>query len=295
MLSFTPIDYKLWSWAMFLNGTPYGGICLNYLLILFEGWGIFKISEGFSLTHSRTNFPFIMYLLFQISNPRLQYLSEGSAVALIMLPIIAMLFLTYQKPDATREGFIVGILSGMLFILWNKSLLYYPLIIIGFWNMRSLNLKTFLSTLLGLAAIFWMQFIYLFWTDQLGMFTEPFVDLFQFQLIQFESLPIGLIIHIAVIGLTTLIALIYLIVSNFQEKVRIQASYNLFILTFFFAIAGILVDSGNLPGHLTIFYITSAFLSANILTKVQTKATLVLFFIITGGLLSSYILNLWSN
>lgn len=271
------------------------GVILNYLLVIVGGWGIFKINETFSLSHYRTYLPFLFYLLFQVTNPSLQFVSEGSFAALFGIPAIALLFAAYQQERAAEQAFWVGLFVSLTTLFWTKALLYLPLFLVGFWIMRSWRLKVFLGLLIGLACPFWLQFAFLFFRGDLPAFFKPFSELINYQLPQLSDIPISLQIHLATTLFIISLAGSYLLVTNFREKVRTQAYYSFLIGLSFFAAALCILDMTNISGHLTYLYISAAFLASNIFLKVQTKLISFLFLMIISAYFTAYAFNLWIN
>ncbi|MEG1586116.1 MAG: hypothetical protein RR346_04510 [Bacteroidales bacterium] len=288
-------DNSVWIPIESLKENLHRGVIVNFLVAIAGSWGIFKLNEAFSLSHYRTYLPFLFYLLLQVTNPSLQFISEGTFTMLLGIPALAVLFTSYQRETASGEGFRVGILLGILSIFWSKGLLYAPLFLIGFWLMRSWNLKIFTGALLGVIAPFWIQFSWMFFKGDSPLFFSQFEELSGYAITAITAIGLPMKINL---GLTFLLATItgsYLLVTNFREKVRTQAYYNFLILLSIYSAALCIVDSKNITGHLTWLYISEAFLISNIFIKVQTKLTTFLFLLIIGAYLTAYVFNLWIN
>lgn len=270
------------------------GVILNYLITLIAGWGVFKMNESFSLSYSRNYLPFIFYLLFQTTNPALQFLSEGSFAVVFGLSAIAILFGSYQREQASEFGFWVGLCWGILSIFWTKALLYLPLFFLGFWLMRSWRFKVLPAILSGLLTPFWLQFSWMFFKDELPAFTHQFKELSIYVPKAITTIPFELKVNLGVTLGVGIVAGFYLLVTNFREKVRTQACFNFLILLSMVSAALCIVDSTNITGHLSLFYITVTFLASNIFLKAQTKAAGFLFLIIIAAYFASYIFSLWT-
>lgn len=293
LLPSTQPDNLIWNWVEGWKQYLQQGIFINYIVTLAAGWSVFKINETFSLSHYRSYLPFVFYLLLQITNPYLQFISEGTLAVLLGLPTIAILFASYQREQASEYGFWVGLLWGTLALFWTKALLYLPLFLIGFWLMRSWRFKAFLSILIGAIAPFWLQFSWWFFKGEILPFTNQFHELYHYVPKAITSIPLALQINLGATLLIAIIAGFYLLVTNIREKVRTQACFSFLILLCVLSATLCLIDSDNITGHLSLFYITVAFLASNIFLKVQTKPTGFLFFIIIAAYFASYIFSLW--
>lgn len=269
------------------------GIIINYLIALAAGWGIFKINEVFSLNSFRSYLPYLFYLLLQITNPSLQFVSEGTFTALFGITAIAVLFASYQRYNPSNLAFWVGLLLGVLGLFWTKALLYAPLFILGFWIMRSWRFRVLLGAILGLVTPFWLQFSWMFFTDNMPAFLQQFTALTQFDLLGVMKIGLPMQANLAVTLLLSIVSCSYLMVMNLREKVRTQACYNFIILLNILSMVLCVVDTDNLTGHLTFLYTTIAFLASNIFLKVQTKLSNILFLLIIFAYLTAYVYNLW--
>lgn len=286
-------DNPVWNLVEQWQLTGRQGIIINYLITLAVGWGIFKTNEAFSLSHFRSYLPFLFYLLLQTTNPPLQFVSEGTFTALFGLSAIILLFASYQRTTASEQGFWVGLLLGTLGLCWTKALLYVPLFVLGFWLMRSSKFKVLLAVILGLLTPFWLQFSWMFFTGDITPFKNQFTELTHFDLYAMAQISLPLQVNLAITLLLGMISGSYLLVTNLREKVRTQACFNFLILLSILSTVLCIVDSDNLTGHLTFFYITIAFLASNIFLKVQTKLSNFLFLLIIFAYLTAYAYNLW--
>ncbi|MGL4293547.1 MAG: hypothetical protein ACRCSQ_08225 [Bacteroidales bacterium] len=288
-------DNSVWSFFESMKGNIHRGIILNYLLVIASGWVLFKINEGFSLSHYRSYLPFLFYLLLQITNPLIQFFSEGSIVAILAIPAIAVLFASYQNENGTEQGFWTGLLIGTLGLFWTRGLLYIPVFIIGLRIVRSWKFRTFLSLLFGIAVPFWLQFAWYFFRGEPDIFTNQFLSLRNFQIDAILRIPLSLQMHLGITIFLGMVGGTYLLITNFREKVRTQAYFNFLILLSLFSTALSIVDANNMSGHVTFVYLTIALLASNYFLKVQTKLTSFLFSLIIAAYSTSYVYCLWIN
>lgn len=271
------------------------GVILNYLFVLTSAWSLFKINETYALSHTRTYLPFWVYIILQITNPGLQFISEGTLAALTVIPSIFLLFQSYQREKASEFGFLIGLIFGSLTLFWLKGIYYMPFFILGFWFMRCLSFKVLLASVIGFIIPLWLQFAWKFFNNETISFIYQFQPIAQFELPKLTQIPLYLQINGGVTLLTGIVASVYLLITNFQEKVRTQAYFNFLILLSLISAILCLLDLNNLSGHLTILYLSVTFLASNIFIKVQTKAVTFLFLMITAAYLAAFVLNLWIN
>lgn len=270
----------IWNYFSETNSFLGTGVLINLLLVMVTGWGLFKMNENFALSHFRSALPFLFYLLFQVTNPPLQSVSEGSVAAILISVALFVLFGSYQAEKSSEHGFLIGMLMGGLSMVWSRAIFYFPVFIIGLWMMRSLRLKTLLAALIGLVTLYWLQFALYFFNDKVALFPVQFEGLFDFSIPDITQIPLWIQVNVVVTFLIGLISGTKLLISNLQEKVRTQACYNFVILLSTVASALLVFDSSDLTGHLTIMYMTIALLAGDVFTASVSKGSVALFFTI---------------
>lgn len=285
----------IWDGVEALKSNQSLGVVTNYLITIITAFALYKLSEHFTLNPVKSYLPYLLYCLMQLSNPQLQFISEGSFAAIFITTAIIMLFAAYQKKYAAPFTFLIGNSVGILALFWTKSLLYFPLFMIGLWLMRCLTLRSFLSLILGVGSILWLQLSYFFFIDQSDLFLAQFEVIGNLSIANFNQIALFTRIQIILTFLIGVVMGTKLLISNFKEKVRTQACYNFVILLSTIASVLALLDAEHITGHLTIMYLTVSLLAANLFTKLATKGMSVLFIIILLLYSTSYILSLWSN
>ena len=280
-LSSTQPANEVWLHILNFNLTwPVLSKWINFAVMMFCGWGLYKINDLFGLSRFRTNLQLLFYILFYIGNPSLFFTSEGTFAALFILGSLFFLFSTYQQSIVSQYGFLIGISLGTMALFWTKGLLYIPIFIIGLSFMRALNFRSFLAVLLGVIAIFWLQFAVNYFMDSTDQFFAQFKDLFRFTIPDFTRLPRVIQGNILLTFVLGLISGINLLINNFKEKVRTQVCYNFVILLSTVASLLTFFDSRHMIGHLTLMYFTIAFLASSVFTSATSRGTTILFYLL---------------
>ncbi len=111
-----------------------------------------------------------LYLLMQCSVSEVSArFVPGTALALLALTVIALLYSCYQRPDRTQTVFLAFFLCTAASMVQAAALIYLPVLLAGCIQMRSFTVRSVVGATLGVVTPFWLL---------LGFYPEGFRGLY---------------------------------------------------------------------------------------------------------------------
>ena len=130
---------------------------INVICLLATGLIMLAINKVFAFVRSVTNLFASAFFLLQIANPQgLTCLNIGTLMCLVSAITLLPLFASYQDKHAQRSIFLISALVATGSLFHYGFLALVPAYLLGFMNLRTLNLKGFLAMLFGLVTPFWI-------------------------------------------------------------------------------------------------------------------------------------------
>lgn len=163
---------------------------------------------------------------------------------LVLIWIFFKIFSTYNKTKVSMAYFDVGLLSGII------SLLFYPAIvllffgIIALFRMRSTSLRDFFNYCLGYLLCYFLVATLMFWFDLLPQFAGSHFKLPFAVQPNAEMLTILASVKLGLVGLVAIAAIIFFVDKMSTNLIQIRKYQGVAVWFFMFAL---LIFSFNLP------------------------------------------------
>jgi hypothetical protein len=208
---------------------------VTYLIgLLLTAGGAFLIHRAnyvLVIIREKTFLPFLIYVLLVSSNPAFFPLKATTAGVFCLILAMYQLFISYHDEQATDKAFNTALFIGAGSLFWIHILWFFPLFWIGMYNFKTLNIRTFLASLIGLSVVYWFLLLWCFLRWDFTAFTVPFAALGNIDFLQITG--IGLIDWVIIIYLVflTIIASLYIITHEHDENIRTR-QYLFFLIVF---------------------------------------------------------------
>lgn len=189
------------------------------------------------LIREKTLLPFLFYVLFISTNPDFLPLKSTSLGVFCLILAIYQLFTSYHDPGAGSKAFNAALLIGIGSLLWIHILWFIPLFWIGMYNFRTLNIRTFLASLLGVGTVYWFLFGACVWFRDFTAFTIPFAALLKVSLPTASGMGWLDWVGIAGIALLTTASAINIITHEYEDVLRTRQFLSFLILMTVWAFA----------------------------------------------------------
>lgn len=203
---------------------------IGMLLMLGGAFLLHRANYILVLIREKTLLPFLFYVLFISTNPDFLPLKSTSVGVFCLILAIYQLFTSYHDLQAKSNAYNAALLIGIGSLLWIHILWFIPLFWVGMYNFRTLNLRTFLASLLGVGTVYWFLLGWCIWFADFTPFTIPFATLFRLNLLM--PAGIGLVdwIGILLMASLTTISAINIITHEYEDTLRTRQFLSFLIL-----------------------------------------------------------------
>ena len=230
----------------------------------------------------------------------------GGIVQFCFVVAFLLLFQTYQTSHSIGRTFYAFTAIGLASIAFVHVLWYVPVLwILMATQLQSLNWRTWLTSLLGLAMPYWFALLWFLlpfnlsdeWTTDFTPLADHFSKLAD---IAIQS-PItshlflgGLLVFILTIILAT-IGMAHFWQYSFEDKIRIRLLYGFFTAMTAVTVLFILVQPQHFSVLMRLLMLCTSPLIAHVLTFTSSRLSNILFFVALALALALAVFNLWGN
>lgn len=252
-----------------------------------------QLNAKHGLIRNRTYLIYIFGSLILSSHPVFIYMTPYYISTLAFLICTDLLYSSYQDKAGSRNAYAIGFVIGVSSLFSFYFLMYLPLFWIGFSLMRIFKFKNFIISILGIATIYWLTFVFFLWQNNIAGFLSPFEHLYPLLNNSIETIPLmgeGLLVVIAFALLIT-ISLDYQ-ANSFRDKIRIRANIQFLHITSLFSIIAFFFIILDPTLNLYILSCSITILLAHFFTLAEQKWKIIIFYILILIYFSCCFLNL---
>ena len=214
-----------------------------------------------------------------------------------------LLFQTYQTSHSIGRTFYAFTAIGLASIAFVQVLWYVPVLwILMATQLQSLNWRTWLASLLGLAMPYWFALLWFLlpfnlsdeWTTNLTPLADHFSQLaditFQFSIFNFQFLPALLVFVLTII--LAAIGIAHFWQYSFEDKIRIRLLYGFFTAMTAITVLFILVQPQHFDVLMRLLTLCASPLIAHVLTFTSSRLSNILFFVALALAVALTVFNL---
>lgn len=176
----------------------------------------------------------LVYILLISTNPNFFPLKSTSIGVFCLILAMYRLFITYHNPMAVYQVFSSALFIGIGSLLWVHILWFMPLFILGLFHFKSLSIRTFLASLMGVSTVYWFLLGWCVLQGDFSAFTVPFAAFTKIKIFEITGPRVIDWVIIFYIGIFVLIASVNIITHVYEENIRTRR-YLYFLITFFVA------------------------------------------------------------
>lgn len=234
-------DYSL-GWlllAPFFSNIYISAVC-GFLFSLVIAALCLSLNNKFNIIRRRTYLPYAFIIFLPACFPQLVFLSPLYLCFPFVLAAIGILYESYQSSDVAYNSFRISFMLAIASLFCPDIVFYIPLFWIGFFYMRSFNLKVIFASLLGLVMIYWpLACLIFFWKTEL---IQPIVYWYNsWENVHFiegiqSSIKISEFIIYTSASVVVICIMIYNYINSFKDKIQTRAYLSFFNLLLVFSI-----------------------------------------------------------
>lgn len=222
---------------------------------------------------------------------------RGGIMQMFVVGAFLFLFQSYQDREAVGIIYYGSLMLGLASLACPHILYFIPIIwLLMATNLLSLSWRTWWASLLGLLTPYWFISAWLVYQSDFTPLIQHFETLADFQFpINHSNLDTSVLLILGLMAVCSLTGIIHLVRKSSYDSIRIRLLYGFFIWMDLFAFALM----GFQPQHhdmlLRIIIINTSPLIAHFLALTSTKVTNIVFFVLTGLILSITAYNIWNT
>lgn len=280
----------LWQFVCRSIPTKEAAYLSGFFLMLGGAFLIHRINYISGLIREKTVFPFLFFILFSSTDPELFPLMPTSLGIFCLVLGMYQLFRSYHDENSLKTSFDWAFLIGAGSLFWIHILWFVPLFWFGMYHLRSLGIRSFLSSVFGLLAVYWVALGWCVWQKDFTVFTQPFSVLFEFDPVEkitwmFAGAGYAMFL--------TLVASLNILTHEHADNLRTR-EYLSFLIVFSVA-AFLLYFFYDLPEFLAAASIPSTILISHFFTVTWNKWTEGLFYFTILFFICILFIRLWWN
>ena len=230
----------------------------------------------------------------------------GGVAQLCMVAAFLMLFQTYQTSRCMGRIFYAFAAIGLGSLAFVQMLWYVPVLwILMATQLQSMNWRTWLASMLGLAMPYWFALVWFLlpfnlsadWTADLSPLADHFALLADIANPSFPSTSylLGSILVFALTLILGAVGITHFWQYSFEDKIRIRLLYGFFTAMTAFTVFLILVQPQHFDVLMRLLTLCACPLIAHVLTFTSSRLSNILFFVALGLALALTVFNLIGN
>lgn len=230
----------------------------------------------------------------------------GGVAQLCMVAAFLMLFQTYQTSRCMGRIFYAFAAIGMGSLAFVQMLWYVPVLwLLMATQLQSMNWRTWLASMLGLAMPYWFALVWFLlpfnlsadWTADLSPLADHFALLADISRPSIPTPPylLGSILALVLTLVLGAIGITHFWQYSFEDKIRIRLLYGFFTAMTAFTVFLILVQPQHFDVLMRLLTLCACPLIAHVLTFTSSRLSNILFFVALGLALALTVFNLIGN
>ena len=266
----------------------------GFLIIVLVAFVIQRICDRDMLTPERTRLPFLLFILLVSTNSGLLPFSEVSLVLLCLVFMIHELSVSYQSPEATGRFFNAGALVGVSGLLIPQVLWIIPILWIGMYQFRSLNLKSFAASLTGILIIYWFILAWCVWNHDFSMFLSLFSSIVGFDIISTTTLFQPYMIGFVGVILLLLPTILHIKTDALSNSVRVRMMLSFLLNISVWSLVLFFFYGNSTDSFLAILYLPVSILLSYYFYNIRYNLRFTLYYCMLFLWCLSFILRIWN-
>lgn len=267
---------------------------IGFILMVGGAFLLHRANVALVLIREKTLLPFLFYVLFISTNPDFLPLKSTSLGVFCLILAMYQLFIGYHDPEAKETSYNAALLVGIGSVLWVHLLWFLPLFWVGMWNFRSLTMRTFLASLLGVATVYWFVLGWCVWQKDFTPLTLPFSVLFKIRFLAIGNIVFLDWINILIIAAITVIASVNILSHEVEDSLRSRQYLSFLISMALWAFALYFLYEQSSEEFLETACVPSSILIAHFFSVTRGKPVFWSFFSMITILITTLFIRIWN-
>ena len=283
-------------WNYICQIMPEKGITfmIGFFLMVGGAFLVHMANYSLMLIREKTLLPVLFYMLLSSTNLDFFPIKSASFGVFCLVLAIYQLFISYHNPYNTYRAFNASFIIGVESLLWTYILCFLPLFWFGMYKFRSLNIRSFVASVMGVITIYWFVFGWCVWQSDYSALSIPYHTLFKIQPLQIFNSEwtdwIGIIYGVILIS----IASINIITHKHEDNLRIRQFLSFLILMTVWSFGLFFLYEQSSEEFLQVIGLPASILIAHFFTVVKGKYVFWMFNVSLIAYFIFFILRIWN-
>lgn len=235
------------------------------------------------------------YILLVCMSPFLFHSTSTMLLSICTIATFIALFITYQDKQSMGWTFYGFTSLGIASVIDVRMLYFAPVLWVAMvFYLRSMTLRTFLTSIFGLLCPYWFLSLYLIYTDDFTPAIEHFSQLARFgRVADITGLPLNMLLSTGLTFILGVTGIVHYVRNRINDKTRTRMLFNTFILVDIASMVFIILQPQLYMPLLTMMLITTSPLIAHFIALTDTRITNWSFMAIVLAVLSLTLINIF--
>ena len=235
------------------------------------------------------------YILLVCMSPFLFHSTSTMLLSICTIATFIALFITYQDKQSMGWTFYGFTSLGIASVIDVRMLYFAPVLWVAMvFYLRSMTLRTFLTSIFGLLCPYWFLSLYLIYTDDFTPAIEHFSQLARFgRVADITGLPLNVLLSTGFTFILGVTGIVHYVRNRINDKTRTRMLFNTFILVDIASMVFIILQPQLSMPLLTMMIITTSPLIAHFIALTDTRITNWSFMAIVLAVLSLTLINIF--
>ncbi len=273
------ITHRMASWAV------------NSACVLAVGALLITLNRMFNFVRAYTVSYASVFLLLQLGNPiaSVQFY-VGTALCLVLMGASFVLMSEYQNKQCSQRSVFIAFALISFCCMFHYSFIFLaPVMLIGFMQMRALNLRGLIAVLLGIVTPYWIAIG--LGLVNLSDFMLPHLSTI-FTVVISEALPHVDVVTAAVVSVITAVLTVVNLFTTYNYRLQIRMYNAFFAVLAMLSILAMCVDYNHMATYVPVLNLCLAIQVAHTFTISTAMRRYLLVVVLLVGSCVSYVAQL---
>ncbi|MBO4606864.1 MAG: hypothetical protein J5682_03080 [Prevotella sp.] len=281
--------------ACYMTGLVADMLWMQLVCLILSTYLMFELNRSNQLLRVHSQMVSSMFLLLVCASIFLFPDLRTEILELCMIALYIMLFHCYQQRRASGWVFYGFFCLGLASMVFVQVLYYVPILwILMYHHLRTMSMKTFCASLLGIVTPYWFVSVYYLYLGEFSFFSSHFGELGVFApLWDYSAVTEQQYVAFGWTALMALIGIIHYLSQGYHDKTRTRMLYGMLMVLDLLTILFLVLQPQHYSLLMPIIIVTTAPLIAHYMTLTHSWYTNLSFSLIILITLAITAYHIW--
>lgn len=276
-------------------GLAWGRMWMEFVCFVFTTYLMVELNNSNALIRIYSRTVSCSFILLSCAACFTFNSEQGAIAELCVVAAYITLFHTYQDSRSPGWTFYTFLCIGLASMV-NVHIVYYvPVLwVVMASRLRSLSLRTFVASLLGLVMPYWFAALYFVYTGDYSEASDHFAQLWTFgSVADVLSFSVSQVVTLSLVLVLAIMGVVHYFRTSYNDRIRIRMFYNCFIIMTIVTVVFLILQPQHYDLFIRLLIINTSPLIAHFIALTKTRWTNITFCVIVSAILIVTGYNLW--